>query len=87
MHMRQQYRKTGKKYAETGCCVYTIYTQNFFKKCICKVSDIQQYLHKKCIYLYAYKDAASQKVYILIYTLRAASIKCTYLSATAGRAI
>lgn len=70
MHGGKQYRKTGKKYAESGCCVYTICTQIFLKKCICKVSDIQQYLYKKYIYLYAYKDAASQKVYILIYTFR-----------------
>lgn len=70
MRVRQQYRKTGKKYAESGCCVYTICTQNFCKKCICKVSDIRQSLHKKYIHLYTQKNATSQKVYTLIYTFR-----------------
>ena len=32
MRVRQQYRKTGKKYAESGCCVYNIYTQFFLQK-------------------------------------------------------
>ncbi|OLA44614.1 MAG: hypothetical protein BHW39_06890 [Firmicutes bacterium CAG:552_39_19] len=51
--------------------VYIIYIHNFFcKKCICKVLVIRQYLHKKCVYLYAYKNVTSQKAYILIYTFR-----------------
>lgn len=85
MHVRQRYRKTGKKYAEDGCCVYTICTQNFCKKCICKVSSIQQYLHKKCVYLYAYEKCdIAKSVYTYIY-IQAISIKCIYLSAAAGR--
>lgn len=34
MRVRQQYRKTGKKYAESGCCVYNIYAQFFFAKSV-----------------------------------------------------
>lgn len=40
---------------------------------------------KKCIYLYAYENASSQKVYILTYALKRLPIKCIYLSAAAGR--
>lgn len=85
MHVRQQYRKTGKKYAESGCCVYTICTQNFYKKCICKVSDIQQYLYKKCVHLYAYEKCDIAKSVHTYIHIQAMSIKCIYLSAAAGR--
>ena len=66
--------------------VYIIYIHNFFcKKCICKVLVIRQYLHKKCVYLYAYKNVTSQKaVHTYIY-IQAASIKCIYLSAAESR--
>ena len=85
MRVWQQYRKTGKKYAESGCCVYTICTQNFCKKCICKVSDIRQSLHKKCIYLYTQKKCdIAKSVHTYIY-IHAASIKCIYLSAAESR--
>ena len=85
MHVRQQHRKTGKKYAESDYCVYAICTQNFFKKCICKVSDIQQYLYKKCVHLYAYEKCdIAKSVHTYIY-IQAMSIKCIYLSAAAGR--
>ena len=85
MRVRQQYRKTGKKYAESGCCVYTICTQNFCKKCICKVSDIRQSLHKKYIHLYTQKKCdIAKSVHTYIY-IQAASIKCIYLSAAESR--
>lgn len=83
MRVRQQYRKTGKSMQKV-VVVYILYVPKIFVKCICKVSDIRQSLHKN-IYTYIHKKMRHRKsVHTYIY-IQAASIKCIYLSAAESR--
>ena len=85
MRVRQQYRKTGKKYAESGCCVYNIYTQFFLQKVYMESISYSAVLTQKMRILICIQERdIAKSVHTYIY-IQAASIKCIYLSAAESR--
>lgn len=64
---------------------YTIYTQNFYKKCIHKVSEIYQHLRKKNMHILTYtqKHNITKNVHTYMRT-KPYMVKCIRLLAAAG---